>query len=186
MATESKQKEKKAVLLTPAGRVSFAYVYEKSDMSDKFEVTLIWPEGTDLSVLEAEVDRVANEYFKGKIPKNFKHPIRDCEEKEDKEGYDQGGRFARFWRATKPRVVYKKKAEDGTLVDIPEDSGDFYSGCWGIVSFNCFGYDTNGNKGVSFGLQNVIKIKDDTSFSGTRSDAEDDFADIDDLEDALS
>ena len=183
MAT-SNTKEKPKLTVSPVGRVSFAYVFEKSEMSEKYEVTLIWPDGTDLSALEKLVEETADaKWGKGKWPKNFHSPIRDCEEKEDKDGYDNGGRFARFWRTTRPRVVSREREDDGTFKEITEESGEFYSGCWALVSCNAFAYDKNGNKGVAFGLQNIQKSKDDEPFAGTRSNPEEDF---DDLEDALS
>ena len=36
-------------------------------------------------------------------------------------------------------------------------------------------YDTNGNKGVSFGLQNVQILDNDEAWGGTRARAEDEF-----------
>ncbi|MBR5878844.1 MAG: DUF2815 family protein, partial [Akkermansia sp.] len=59
------------------------------------------------------------------------------------------------------------------------DSEDFYSGCWGAASVNFFPYDSNGNKGVGVGLNNVIKTRDDERLSGGSS-AEADFGDMGD------
>jgi hypothetical protein len=46
------------------------------------------------------------------------------------------------------------------------------------VSLNAFPYNTQGNKGVSFGLNHVQKIADG-EFLGGRSKAEDDFDSLD-------
>ena len=52
---------------------------------------------------------------------------------------------------------------------------DLYAGCYCRASVTAFAYDKAGNKGVSFGLQNIMKTRDGESVSG-RSRAEDDFA----------
>ena len=44
-----------------------------------------------------------------------------------------------------------------------------------------FTYDTKGNKGVSFGLNNVQKVKDDEPL-GNFSRAEDDFDEVEDFD----
>lgn len=40
------------------------------------------------------------------------------------------------------------------------DKDAFYSGCWMRVSVTAFGYDTEGNKGVSWSLGNIQKVAD--------------------------
>ena len=57
------------------------------------------------------------------------------------------------------------------------DGDDFYSGCWGAAVVNFFAYANSGNVGVSAGLNNVIKTRDDERLSGGRS-AETDFGDM--------
>ena len=53
-----------------------------------------------------------------------------------------------------------------------------YSGVWAIASVTFFAYDTNGNRGVACGLNNLMKFKDDEKLGG-RVSAETDFAEID-------
>jgi hypothetical protein len=62
------------------------------------------------------------------------------------------------------------------------DSTEVYSGCYAKVSINAFPYSVSGNKGVSFGLNHVQKLRDG-DFLGGRSKAEDDFDDEGDDED---
>ena len=51
---------------------------------------------------------------------------------------------------------------------------DFYSGCYGRASIVFFAYNTNGNKGVGCGLNNIQKLEDGQPLSG-RSTAVEDF-----------
>jgi len=55
------------------------------------------------------------------------------------------------------------------------DAEDFYSGCIARAALGCFAYDNSGNKGVSFALNNLMKVKDADRLDG-QSKAEDDFA----------
>jgi hypothetical protein len=55
----------------------------------------------------------------------------------------------------------------------------FYSGCHARATVNAFTYDTMGNQGVSFGLQNLQFVKDDEPFTG-RSAPEEDFDELPD------
>ena len=53
-----------------------------------------------------------------------------------------------------------------------------------VAMFNCRSNNTNGNKGIAAGLNNLQKLSDGTPLGG-HSRAEDDFADLDDDEDGF-
>ena len=55
---------------------------------------------------------------------------------------------------------------------------DFYSGCYGYASINFYAFNTNGNKGIACGLNNLMKIEDGEPLGG-RVSAEIDFEGID-------
>ena len=57
------------------------------------------------------------------------------------------------------------------------DPEEVYSGCWGRASINFYAFNTNGNRGVGVGLNNIQKIKDDEALGGVRASAETDFGD---------
>ena len=59
------------------------------------------------------------------------------------------------------------------------DRAEVYSGCYGRASINFYAFNTNGNKGIACGLNNLQKIRDGEPLSG-RMRAEDDFAGFDD------
>lgn len=54
---------------------------------------------------------------------------------------------------------------------------DFYSGCWGYVNGNFYSYNSNGGIGVTFGMNNLMKTRDDERLDGRQS-AEQAFAAI--------
>ena len=59
-----------------------------------------------------------------------------------------------------------------------------YSGCYGKISVNFYGYNSNGNRGIAAGLGNIQKLKDGESLGG-RTSAADDFT-TEDEDDFLS
>ena len=62
------------------------------------------------------------------------------------------------------------------------DSSELYSGIIGRASINFYAFNSNGNRGIACGLNNIQKLSDGTPLGG-HSRAEDDFADLDDDDD---
>lgn len=62
------------------------------------------------------------------------------------------------------------------------DHNEIYSGCYGRASVNFYAFNSNGNKGIACGLNNLQKISDGEPLGG-RTRAEDDFADLDEDDD---
>ena len=71
----------------------------------------------------------------------------------------------------------------GVLVDADcqpiLDTSELYSGIYGRASINFYAFNSNGNKGIACGLNNLQKLRDGEPLGG-KSRAEDDFADDDD------
>lgn len=59
-----------------------------------------------------------------------------------------------------------------------------YSGVYGRASINLYAFNSNGNKGIACGLNNLQKIRDGEPLGG-KARAEDDFAAVDDEDDFL-
>jgi hypothetical protein len=74
--------------------------------------------------------------------------------------------------ATKPGIV------DSSCQQILERS-EVYSGVYGRASINFYAFNSNGNKGIACGLNNLQKIRDGEPLGG-KPRAEDDFATADD------
>jgi hypothetical protein len=75
----------------------------------------------------------------------------------------------------KPKLIDRQSNE--VLDPDAVGSGDYFK-----ASINFYGYDSSGNRGVSAGLNNLLFWEKGESLGGTRTSAEDDFAD--DLETA--
>lgn len=56
------------------------------------------------------------------------------------------------------------------------DTSEIYSGVYARVSLSFYAFNSNGNKGIACGLQNIQKVRDGESLGG-RTKAEDDFND---------
>ena len=62
------------------------------------------------------------------------------------------------------------------------DRSEVYSGCYGRVSLSFYAFNTNGNRGIACGLNNVQKLKDGEPLGG-RISAEQEFAGLGDIDD---
>ena len=58
------------------------------------------------------------------------------------------------------------------------DRGEVYSGCYGRASISFYAFNTNGNRGIACGLNNLQKIRDGEPLGG-RASAASDFAEDD-------
>ena len=106
----------------------------------------------------------------------IKTPLRDGDaERPDDEAY-KDCYFINANSATAPGIV------DAARNPIIEHS-EVYSGVYGRASINFYAFNSNGNKGIACGLNNLQKISDGEPLGG-KTRAEDDFADED--EDFLS
>ena len=107
----------------------------------------------------------------------LKTPLRDGDvERPDDEAYADSY-FVNANSSTAPGIV---DADRQPILDHSE----VYSGVYGRASINFYAFNSNGNKGIACGLNNLQKIRDGEPLGG-RSRAEDDFADEDE-EDFLS
>jgi hypothetical protein len=174
---------------TGLGRFSYAHFFEPRAMEEgqdkKYGVSFLIPK-TDkpgIKKIEAAIEackKIALEKLGGKLPKNFKMPLRDGdEEKEDDPNY-AGHYFINCSSKQKPNVVDK---DMNAILDATEvKSGDY-----GRLSLNFFFYDKAGSKGISAGLNNVQKLKNGEAL-GSSNNVEEDFAEaiiVDEEDDLL-
>lgn len=121
---------------------------------------------------------VANGKFPGGAPKAWKNTLRDG----DLEGETpelEGAFFMNVSSKSKPGVVDKR-------VQPILDETEVYSGMWARVDIGAFPYNSNGSKGVSFGLNHIQKIRDDERLDGaTRAEDVFDQWDGDEEDDGL-
>jgi hypothetical protein len=158
--------------ITPEFRASYAKVLlpgKTLNDEEKYSISMVFPKGTDLTEMKAAAAQALINKFgkKENWPKNLKSPFRDGNEKDDPNYEDCI--FVNASSYEKPQIIDRQ----GNRLT---ESSDVYSGMWAKASVNAFYFDKKGNKGVAFGLNNLLKWKDDERLDG-RSDAEDDFAD---------
>lgn len=162
-------------VVTGKVRLSYANLFTPRaampGQEEKYSLCVLIPK-TDKATIEkvkAAIEAAKQEgaaKFGGKVPAGLKSPLRDGDAERDGPEY-KGHYFINANSKQKPGVV------DAQLNQVLDPS-EVYSGCYGRVSLNFYAYNTNGNKGVGAGLQNVQKLADGEAFSG-RSRAEDDF-----------
>lgn len=153
----------------------------------KYSVSLIIPK-SDTKTLEKIQAAIQAAYEEGqsKLKGNgrsvpalsaLKTPLRDGNaERPDDEAY-ANSYFVNANSGTAPGIV------DADRNPILERS-EVYSGVYGRASINFYAFNSNGNKGIACGLNNLQKIRDGEPLGG-KSRAEDDFAEADE-EDFLS
>ena len=165
------------------GKVRFSYVNIfrsrafREGQDAKYSISLLIPKEDKACVkkiqdaIEATIQEGISSKWGGKKPKNLKLPLRDG----DEERAEEAPEYEDMWflnanSTTKPGIVDK---------DLNEilDPDEVYSGCWGRASINFYPFDSNGNRGVGVGLNNIQKLKDGERLGGARASAEDDFGD---------
>mgnify|MGYP002611165593 CR=1 FL=1 len=158
-------------------RWSYANVWDPKSINGgapKYSVSLIIPKSDTATVnkIKAAIQAAYEEgEGSGKtVPalSVLKTPLRDGDlERPDDEAY-ANSYFVNANSATAPGIV---DADRQPILDRSE----VYSGVYGRASINFYAFNSNGNKGIACGLNNLQKIKDGEPLGG-KSRAEDDFA----------
>ena len=178
------------VITGPETRWSYANVWEAKSINGgapKYSISLIIPKSDTKTIekIQAAI-QAAYEEGQGKLKGNgksvpalsvLKTPLRDGDaERPDDEAY-KDAYFINANSSTAPGIV---DADRQTIIDHSE----VYSGVYGRASINFYAFNSNGNKGIACGLNNLQKIRDGEPLGG-KSKAEEDFA-TEDEDDFLS
>ena len=165
-------------------RWSYANVWEAKSINGgapKYSVSLIIPK-SDTKTIEKIKAAIQAAYEEGesKLKGNgktvpalsvLKTPLRDGDlERPDDEAY-ANSYFVNANSGTAPGIV---DADRQPIIDHSE----VYSGVYGRASINFYAFNSNGNKGIACGLNNLQKMRDGEPLGG-KTRAEDDFADDD-------
>ena len=168
------------VITGPETRWSYANVWQPKAIdggAPKYSVSLIIPK-SDTKTIEKVRAAIQAAYEEGQsklkgngktVPqlKALKTPLRDGDlERPDDEAY-ANSYFINANSASAPGIV---DADRQPILDRSE----VYSGVYGRASINFYAFNSNGNKGIACGLNNLQKIKDGEPLGG-KSSAEDDF-----------
>lgn len=178
------------VITGPDTRWSYANVWEAKSINGgapKFSVSLIIPKSDTRTIAKIKT-AIEAAYREGeaKLKGNgktvpplsvLKTPLRDGDtERPDDEAY-ANAYFVNANSGTAPGIV---DADRNEILNRSE----VYSGVYGRASINFYAFNSNGNKGIACGLNNLQKIREGEPLGG-KSRAEDDFA-TDDEDDFLS
>ena len=178
------------VITGPRTRWSYANVWDPKSINGgapKYSVSLIIPKSDTKTIAKIEAAiQAAYEEGESKLKGSgrsvpalsvLKSPLRDGDaERPDDEAY-KNSYFVNANSSTAPGIV---DADKNPILERSE----VYSGVYGRASVNFYAFNSNGNKGIACGLNNLQKISDGEPLGG-KSRAEDDF-DTEDDDDFLS
>ena len=185
---ENKNGAKATKVVTGEVRLSYAYLFvprPNDQGKDTWSTLLLIPKSdkVTLRALKAAAEEALKEGLaNGKLRpntslKNAWKTLKDGDERDDLEERPEyaGNYYMNVTAYRQPGIVDKR-------VQPILDSSEVYSGCYAKVSLNAYPYNSNGNRGVTFGLNHVQKTRDGEFLGGT-SRAEDDFEALEDAED---
>lgn len=166
-------------VITGKVRLSFVHLLEPHSMNDgqpkKYSTMILIPKEDKATVTKIKrAIKTAYETEKGGKLKGVKFEalktnLRDGDVEMDTEERPEfeGMYFMNISSKDRPTILDRYKN--------PIDSSDeVYSGVYARVSMNAFAYNSNGNKGVSFGLNHVQVVKKG-DYLGGKSSADADF-----------
>lgn len=173
-------------------RLSYAHLFEpyaqNDDRAPRYSTVIVIPKSdkATINALKKAATEAAeagkSSKFGGKIPpaiaKNPLTTMHDGDEEADLERNPEyeGCMYMAVGGKTQPGIIDRQKQPI-------LDQSEVYSGCYVRVALGAFAYNTQGNKGVSFGLNHVQKLRDGEPLGGITR-AEDEFDDdLDDLDD---
>ena len=190
--TVNKNSVNPAKIVTGVCRLSYANIWQAKSINGgapKFSTSILIPKSDTKTIAKVKAAiQAAYEEGEGKLKGNsksapslasLKTPLRDGDiERPDDEAY-AGHWFLNANSNTAPGVV------DASREPIC-DTSEIYSGVYARVSLAFYAFNSNGNRGIACGLQNIQKVRDGESLGG-KAKAEDDFDDFkpDDNEDFL-
>lgn len=166
-------------IITPVAILSYPAIWEprasQDDPTPKYSASFVFPANTDLTELRAAVTEAGREKFgdkyEGLLKANkLRLPFRDDG---DEKGYEKGSIYFNAKNKMAPGVVSRYAGSDGKPAPIV-DPKEIYAGVQVRASVRAFGYDTKGNRGIAFSLQNLQKWDDGKRLDGRKA-AQDEF-----------
>ena len=169
------------VITGPTTRWSYVNIWDPKSINGgtpKYSVSLIIPK-TDSETIRKIKEAIKAAYEEGQnklrgngrsVPalEDLKTPLRDGDKDRRDDPNYAGCMFINANSTTPPGIV------DAARNPILERS-EVYSGVYGRASITLYAFNSNGNKGIACGLNNLQKIRDGEPL-GSRSRAEDDFS----------
>ena len=162
-------------LITPAFRGAYVQVFRAKAQKQedgtmgaaKYTIRAAFPPDSDMKALKAAAQQAATDKWADKIPKTMRSPFRTNEELDNPvAGLGDDWIIMTFSAPDTSRPGLVNNRNEDIL-----DETEVYSGAWFIAQVNAYAYDKAGNKGVSFGLLNLRKERDDEPLGGGKQKA---------------
>lgn len=150
-------------IVTPPFVLSFNDLYDVSDLSGEYEVTMLFDEDkVDLSNMKNNLRQAAEELWGNKKPSKLLSPFADGDELFEKKGWEsvQGKTVVKAKSQTQPGVF---SYPDMTPITDPKE---IYSGCLCRAVVHGYAYDNMYAKGVRFNLVSIQKLRDGQRIGG--------------------
>ena len=169
-------------IITGVCRLSYANIWQAKSINGgapKYSTSVLIPK-SDIKTVANVKAAIEAAYYEGEsklkgnsktVPSlaSLKTPLRDGDtERPDDEAY-AGHWFLNANSNTAPGVVDANR-------EPVYDTSEIYSGVYARVSLTFYAFNSNGNRGIACGLQNIQKVRDGESLGG-KPKAEDDFDD---------
>lgn len=174
MSQQANPNAKKTTVITPPATGCYVFLTRPQPSMNpggdpQFGITLVFPKTTPLADLKQAAYLAAAKKWGNKIPSNLRSPFRDGDTDKPDDPLFANSMFISARTKQAPGAVGPDRQP------LPNPEFDLYAGMRCRASITAFAYDTAGNKGVSFALNNVQKLADGERLSG-RMDAESEFA----------
>lgn len=177
-------------VITPLAIISYPWLDRpqpaKPGKQPKFSATLIFIpavlalpeekarfEKMKLAARAAGQKKFGDQFEKLLKSEGFKKGFRNDWESKD---YPEGSIFVNARSDNQPGFVFSHAGPDGKPMQVPaaDIKKTFYAGAFVRASLNAFGFDTEGNKGISWGLNNLQFVKGGERLDN-RAEAADEF-----------
>ena len=185
MTTKQAKPEFKTVIITPVFRLSYPNIWQPKfnqlAKREQYDIQMLFDKVTNKEALLPMV-KLMNDlavWKWGSKPAGFQNPFKDGDTKRDSAGVLWTEKNPAFkgmiilgsWSKMPPGVMDATGKHPITVHE------EVYGGCYARAQLNAYAYEQGANKGVSFGLLHIQKVKDGDPF-GNRTRPEDAFAPV--------
>lgn len=184
-----------ATVMTPVGTLCFPALYEPKKAQDaaaklRYSCILLFNELATKTpayqaLRQAVADAISEKFGAAKAAdpafvRTLRLPFRNAAEK-DYNGFDRGTIYISPWSQGEGQYASRPDVVDlqGNKILTPED---VFAGQLARATVRAFGYDSNGNRGVAFGLEHVQIVKADGERLDGKQSAERAFQNADNSE----
>ena len=175
----------KTVILTPVFRLSYPNVwapkFNQLAKRDQYDIQMLFSKVTDKEALKPMVELMNKLIIHkwGTKPAGCLNPFKDGDTMKNSAGELlkeknpalEGSIVLSSWSKLPPGIINPTGKHPITQHD------EIYGGCYCRAQLNAYAYEKGQNKGVSFGLLHIQKVRDGDAF-GNRSRAEDAFTPV--------